>query len=278
MNLIPAERALAKECSALRKQYILPAMKATAEGYWRIGSLFVKYEQEGKIVRIRGGETVKNVSQELNMAPANLYSAISFARQYPTWETAETMIQGRIRQQLSTDWYAIRTDVLPAHTEHTPEERHDAVMTRIERKAHHLEKEIDELKAAREEVNADVESIETVIGAVEEVIEEARHIRIEKPTRQADVDYIKWLKSQPEFVCIITGDIEADACHLQSVGAGGADYFVFPLTRELHSESHSNPSFFYRNKIQIAKWFYRLPVIHYRYCQETGMNYSDIQV
>lgn len=91
-----------------------------------------------------------------------------------------------------------------------------------------------------------------------------------KPRRQQDPEYLSWVKRQPERRCLLTGRPEAVACHLASVGAGGSDYWVFPLIQELHDESHRRPAFFCRHRKALAQWYYHLPRLHERYHQRAG--------
>ncbi len=86
-----------------------------------------------------------------------------------------------------------------------------------------------------------------------------------KSPRESDSRYLKWIKQQPEWRCLVTGLADAVACHLRSVGAGGSDYWVFPLIQPLHDESHRRPEFFCKHRKAIAEWFYVLPQLHARY-------------
>ena len=88
---------------------------------------------------------------------------------------------------------------------------------------------------------------------------------VPKPRREQDPEYVCWVKTQPEWRCIITDRAESVACHLTSVGARGSDYWVFPLIQELHDESHRKPEFFYRYRKALAQWYYTLPILHERY-------------
>ena len=38
-----------------------------------------------------------------------------------------------------------------------------------------------------------------------------------KPCRERDAEYLRWVKDQPEWCCLITGRRQAVACHLTSV-------------------------------------------------------------
>ena len=86
-----------------------------------------------------------------------------------------------------------------------------------------------------------------------------------KSPRESDPNYLRWIKQQPEWRCLVTGRTGAVACHLRSVGAGGSDYWVFPLIQSLHDESHRRPEFFYRHRRFMAEWYYQLPHIHARF-------------
>ena len=97
------------------------------------------------------------------------------------------------------------------------------------------------------------------------VISSDNAILLPKTRRERDAEYVRWVKDQPEWRCLLTGRRHAVACHLTSVGAGGSDYWVFPLIQELHNESHQQPGFFYRHRRPLAEWFYNLPALHIRY-------------
>jgi len=86
-----------------------------------------------------------------------------------------------------------------------------------------------------------------------------------KTVREQDPKYLRWIRQQPEWKCLITGKPEAVACHLRSVGAGGSDYWVFPLIQSLHDESHRRPGFFCKHRVALAEWFYELPKLQARF-------------
>jgi len=90
--------------------------------------------------------------------------------------------------------------------------------------------------------------------------------------REKDPQYLKWIHQQPEFRCLITGSATADACHLRSKGAGGSDYWVYPLLHEIHmKQDHAPRGRSYnenRLKQELAEWYYHLRDLHLRYYLE----------
>ena len=87
--------------------------------------------------------------------------------------------------------------------------------------------------------------------------------------REIDEGFYEWVRTQPEWRCIITDRPDAERCHIKSRGAGGSDRYIMPLVREHHAESHSKPAWWYRNKSQIAQWCAEaLPVLWARYDEE----------
>jgi hypothetical protein len=103
-----------------------------------------------------------------------------------------------------------------------------------------------------------------------------------RPRREEDRTYIKWLREQSEFECLITGSrgSDVDACHLKSRGAGGSDYFCFPLLHSLHVELDHSPRGSThtvreaRLRDEQALWFYSLPILHQRYFESHPMKAS----
>jgi len=97
-------------------------------------------------------------------------------------------------------------------------------------------------------------------------------------TRREEDDYYwkKWIRQQPEWECLATGmrGDDIDGCHLRSRGAGGSDYWIFPLKHELHmalDHSPRGPSHGVKEsrlREEMSLWYYRLPQIHLRYFNE----------
>jgi len=92
--------------------------------------------------------------------------------------------------------------------------------------------------------------------------------------REEDPAYLKWIHDQPEFRCVLSGTDQVDACHLKSKGAGGSDYFVIPMSHELHFALDHGPrgSKHIHREAQlrqaIAAWYYLLPGLHKRFYLE----------
>ena len=84
-------------------------------------------------------------------------------------------------------------------------------------------------------------------------------------SREKDDEFIAWIKTQPEWKCIITGMDPDDFAHLRSKGASGSDYWPIPLVRVEHSRSHQEVAWWYRDKVALAEWFYGLKELHSRY-------------
>ena len=59
--------------------------------------------------------------------------------------------------------------------------------------------------------------------------------RLEKPTREIDLDYLGFVRSHPCAVCNVTG---VEAHHLKTRASGGSDYTSVPLCASHHSEWH----------------------------------------
>ena len=105
-----------------------------------------------------------------------------------------------------------------------------------------------------------------------------------RPRREEDKTYLKWIRTQPEWECLITGNRgeDIDACHLRSKGAGGSDYFVFPLRHELHMQMDHSPrgsahgARESRMRDELSLWWYNLPAIHKRYFEAHPMK-ADAQ-
>ena len=274
MDIALTEETLAEEC----KEHwltVTQGLQSVAKGYWQIGKAFIAYEEQGIIKREHGQGTVDKIAGTLSISRSYLYAAINFAEAYPEWHTAHMMINDRVRQGLSAEWYYIRTQVLPKNTREPTIDRHHQIMNKVEKAAGNLEAMIGELTTVAQEDEAPVEELGNVIAAASQVTHQAQETlnavkAHPKPQREKDTDYLDWLKQQSEWACIMTGDLEADACHLTSIGAGGSDLWCFPLTRELHSKSHQDIEFFYKHRQKIAEWFYLLPRLHERFHAEKG--------
>tara|TARA_Y100000310_G_scaffold301370_1_gene337816 strand:- start:609 stop:1478 length:870 start_codon:yes stop_codon:yes gene_type:complete len=247
------------------------------EGYWRIGAKFIEYEATGKIKRERGQETVKKIAGKLNLWYTNLYAAIKFAELYPTM--AEVRFICRDKFGDSPSWTAIKTQVLPKNAGLPRDDQHHEVLSEAERAAEKLERISGELVVLAADATEDeIEAIQNVQAEVAVISAQAGKalkraqdvLAFPKESREVDSEYLAWLHQQDDVCCILTGDLDWNACHLRSRGAQGSDYWVFPLTHALHMESHADPAFFYRHRQMIAEWFYRLPSIHARYLDGTG--------
>ncbi len=95
--------------------------------------------------------------------------------------------------------------------------------------------------------------------------------------RERDEGFYEWVRTQPEWRCIITGKTHipmegyvVERCHIRSRGAGGSDRWLMPLIREQHILADTNDlkggSWWYRNKEQVAEWCaLTLPVLWLRY-------------
>lgn len=79
-----------------------------------------------------------------------------------------------------------------------------------------------------------------------------------KPTRYVNKAYKEFIKKQP---CCITGQFDVDPHHTKSVGSGGSDLTLIPLTHELHQECHSIGAITFQGKYHIDFKVIRLELL-----------------
>lgn len=60
--------------------------------------------------------------------------------------------------------------------------------------------------------------------------------------------YKKYIKNQP---CCISGQIDVDPHHVKSIGSGGSDLTMIPLSHELHQECHKIGKHTFQRKYDI---------------------------
>ena len=94
--------------------------------------------------------------------------------------------------------------------------------------------------------------------------------------RERDEGFFDWVRTQPEWRCIITDYAHdprngyiVERCHIASRGAGGSDKWIMPLIREEHLKADTNErSWWYSHKREFAEWCVNLPVLWERYNKE----------
>ena len=81
---------------------------------------------------------------------------------------------------------------------------------------------------------------------------------LQKPSRYVNEAYREFIKKQP---CCITGKINVDPHHTKSVGSGGSDLTLVPLTHELHQECHYIGQATFQRKYNVNFEFIRLTLL-----------------
>jgi hypothetical protein len=69
-----------------------------------------------------------------------------------------------------------------------------------------------------------------------------------KPKRYVNDDYREFIKNQP---CCISETLNVDPHHIKSVGSGGSDLTMIPLSHELHAECHKIGKYTFQKKYDI---------------------------
>ena len=269
--LVKDERSLTQECADIFDTYVRPGSHMVIEGYWQMGAKYIKYEAEGWIKREYGNATVKRVADGLGIHYCNLYAAIDLAGRYPTMNEVDGLLLSMQERRIDPTWNAIRGKVLPKNAGVPKDEAQHELLSEAERTASHLEKLAD--KITEEAANAtgeEKEMLENVREALRESMTDTTHRldMLSKPRREHSGRYVDWLKHQPEWACVITGLVEADPHHIATQGSGGPDALIVPLSRKEHSKAGQDPEWYYRNKSQLAEWFYSKHRIDARYLRE----------
>lgn len=83
-------------------------------------------------------------------------------------------------------------------------------------------------------------------------------VSIKKTPKYRNSDYLKWIKTQS---CAVTGIPADDPHHITGHNQGGtsisaSDLFVFPVTRQVHSEIHSFKGYKQWESIHGSQWKY----------------------
>jgi hypothetical protein len=269
------EKTLIVECREIYDTRIKPQTEEVIFGYWEIGGKFIQYEAEGWIERKRGEATIVNVAESINVYYTMLYAAKNFAERYPTEQDVRDLLFSMNQKGISPTWSAIRTKVLPKNAGLKKEEHHQQLMSEGERAAAKVEEVVTQLTAELERgnvSNGDREEVESVRAQLRGTMISAEKAlqAFPKPQRESDKDYLKWIKTQPEWACVVTGDLDADPHHVQTVGSGGSDALVVPLAREEHDKAHHGSYWTGRNLINLCSWFYNKHEIDRRWLEENN--------
>ena len=270
------ENTLIAECKDIYEQKIRISSEIVSRGYWEIGAKIIQYEAEGWISRDRGSGRIQRIAEILRINYTNLYAAMNLAERFPTEEHMNGLFKDIVARGKEPSWNFIRYQVLPKNAGMPEADKTHELLSAGERAASQVEKVVAEIEEMSQSASReDKEMLQGVKGTLQRTLAEASTaLAIPKPKRQADPGYLRWIHEQPEFKCIVTDapQVEGnkiDAAHTTSVGAQGSDYWVFPLNHELHMESHRDPSWVARHKMELAEWFYNLHHLHARYFEET---------
>lgn len=266
------EETLLEECRAVYSQQIERPSTEVIGGFWQLGKLFIKYESEGWIDRKYGNNTVRKIAADLGMSHTQLYAAIALAEKCPTKKALGELYKDMQQRSISVSWTSIKTKVLPSNAGVPREDRQHELLSDAERMAGQLEDKVAEVTKAisltpknspeREELH----SVRSVLAdSLKGAKQQLSQLAIPRKVREGDKKYIAWLKKQPEWACIITGDVEADPHHIQTVGSGGSDALVVPLTREEHNKAQKDSDWYFRNRVKLAEWFYSKAAIDIRW-------------
>jgi hypothetical protein len=271
--MVKDEKSLIVECRDIYERKIKSQSEDIIFGFWEIGSRFIQYEAEGWIERKHGEATVTKVAENLGIYYTQLYAAKAFAGKYPTEQDVRELLFSMKEKGISATWTSIRTKVLPKNAGLKKEERQQQLMGEGEKAAAKVEQIITELTQEINRGEASDSQVEEMISVKETLqktmIEADKALQaFPKPQRESDGDYISWIKKQPEWACIATGDTEADPHHVQTVGSGGSDIFIVPLSREEHTKAHHGDYWTGYKLINLCKWFYSKHEIDRRWIKE----------
>lgn len=269
------EKSLIAECREIYESKIKHQSEDIVLGFWEIGKRFIQYEAEGWIQRKHGEATVTRVAESLNIYYTQLYAAKNFAERYPTELEVRELFFDLKQKGITPTWTSIRSKVLPKNAGLKKEEKQQFLMAEGEKAAAKVEEIVTQLteEITRGDVEEkDVEEIKSVQDSLRRTMVEAEKAlqAFPKPQREKSRDYLDWIKTQPEWACIATGDIEADPHHVQTVGSGGSDAFVVPLSREEHTKAHLGDYWSGHKLIGLCKWFYNKSEIDKRWIQLKG--------
>ena len=271
------EHTLIQECHEIYVKRIKPSAEEVIIGFWEIGCKYIQYEAEGWIVRGFGEGTIKNIAERLDIYWTQLYAAITIAERYATEHDLRQLFSEMSERGLRVTWSSIRKNVLPKNVGMKSDSKNHELMAEGERAAAQVENVVTQITEEIHRGNVPEDQVEEMVNVrskLRETLIDADQAMQEfpKPQRESDPDYLRWLKTQPEWACVVTGDLEADPHHVQSVGAGGSDVLVVPLTRDLHTEVHSDPTFWNRHKLVLCEWFYNKPKIDLRWTAHYSFN------
>ena len=274
------EETLIQECHAIYEKKIKPSAEEVIIGFWEIGCKYIQYEAEGWIVKGFGEGTVKKISEKLGIYWTQLYAAKNLAERFPTEQDLRELFFDMNERGLRVTWSSIRKNVLPKNAGMQSDSKNHELMAEGERAAAQVENVVTQITEEINRGNVPDEQMEekvNVRSALRETLVDANKAMQEfpKPQRESNPDYIRWLKEQPEWACVVTGDLEADPHHVQSVGAGGSDVLVVPLSREFHTEVHSDPTFWNKHKLVLCEWFYNKHKIDLRWMAKTPPTYGN---
>jgi hypothetical protein len=275
------ENTLVQECHEIYQRRIKPSAEEVIIGFWEIGCKYIQYEAEGWIVRGFGEGTVKKIADKLGIYWTQLYAAKNMAERFPTEQDLRELFFDMNEKGIRVTWSSIRKNVLPKNAGMQSDSKNHELMAEGERAAAQVENVVTQITEEIHRGNVPDDQIEEMVGvrsALRETLTDAEKAMQEfpKPQREGDPDYIRWIKTQPEWACVITGDLEADPHHVQSVGSGGSDALVIPLSREFHTEVHSDPTFWNRHKLVLCEWFYNKHQIDVRWTAHYSFNRKDI--
>lgn len=281
--MIKNEDTLLMECDEIWKKFLLPAYRNLLLGYWELGSKIIQYEAEGWIERRKGDQTIRKIGTYLHVHYVNLYSAIKLASLFPSANSLRECILRRERDGMSVTWTSFKREVLPTNPPHLMSKKtiQEETLNEAERVASRLEdltQKIMEMKSEAE-TEEDKEIAKNVEERLRETLQEHTDIlqAIPKKKREKSREYLDWIKSQPEWQCIMHGfqhdpenGMHIDPHHIKSRGAGGSDFDVIPVCRECHGLAETGQ--LWRDKtaiIALFHWAYAKPAIDERYLRET---------
>lgn len=221
------------------------------KGYWQIGKVIVRYEQEGTINFNYGTNTMRVLAQDLGFRdPTLLYRMKEAAIRYPTEESLEQARLELLSAGRDAHWTNFRNRCLPRDTIHPEkyggaENVVDNVMARMETFLIDLEKLQEMYSTLDDDAKEEADGVLLKVGEIgtEFMGSQLKRLPYGKDAPARSEDYLDYIRSLE--CCVCDEPPPNDPHHVQRAGLGGvgmkpSDYFAIPVCRDHHDGIHDN--------------------------------------